>query len=313
MDVKRKIRKKPTSLWLQEKLERILEMTDIACKKYPGDFIEPDYGFWSLKKEIALMYWIWPFLQIASKYFKHYYYIDLFSGSGLVKADSSFFVGSPLVAICSTLPDKKFTQFVCFEVNNDRKNSLEKRTAIAAEKHETCQPKIFNADCNQNIKNILEECCPSYKSCYLAFIDPQGFTDLKWNTIEQLLKHGKGDIILNFPTYGINRNMNIERSKNSLTEFFGDNLWCDKTNSEELIKHYMNKIASFGKAVDNVTVKDGSNHTLYDLIFATGSSGMNNVMTDLKSILEKIKTKDFQKMLQVLAGPQEQLIRYNKM
>jgi len=305
--LKRRIRKKPTGLWLQEKLERILEMTEIVCKEYPGEFIEPEYGFWSLKKEIALMYWIWPFLQIASKYFKSYYYIDLFAGSGLVKADSSYFVGSPLVAICSTLSDKKFAQFICFELDNDRKNSLEKRAAIAAEQYETCCPKIFNSDCNQNIKQVLEDCCPSYKSCFLAFIDPQGISDLKWITVEQLLKHGKGDFILNFPTSGINRNLNIERSKNTLTEFFGDNLWCEKTNSDDLIKHYMNKIASYGKTVDNVPVKDQYNHRLYDLIFATGSSGMNNVMIDLKAILEKIKTKDFRNVFEVLAGPQQQL------
>lgn len=307
MGMKRKIRKKPTGLWLKEKLERILEMTDIVCEKYPGNFVEPDYGFWSLKKEIALMYWVWPFLQIASRWFKNYYYIDLFSGSGLVKADSSFFVGSPLVAICSTLPKKKFKEFVCFELDNERKNILEQRTALAAEKYKTCKPEIFPTDCNQNIKTVLEEYCPNYNSCYLAFVDPQGFTDLKWNTVEQLLKHGIGDIILNFPTYGINRNMKIERVRNSLTEFFGDTMWLNYNNSDELIQHYMNKIGQYRSAVDNVTVKDESNHPLYDLIFATNSSGMNNVMMDLKLKLEKIKTKDLRNVLQVLAGPQQQL------
>ncbi len=49
------------------------------------------------------------------------------------------------------------------------------------------------------------------------------------------------------------------------------------------------------------------NHQLYDIIFATGSSGMNNVMTDLKGILEKIKTKDFRNVFEVLAGSQQQL------
>ena len=50
----------------------------------------------------------------------------------------------------------------------------------------------------------------------------------------------------------------------------------------------------------------------FDLIFATGSSGMNNVMTDLKLKLEKIKTKDFRNVFQVLAGPQQQLTRFDK-
>ena len=148
---------------------------------------------------------------------------------------------------------------------------------------------MFNSDCNSRISNVLDECCQSCDSCFLAFIDPQGIGDLKWKTLERLLMYGKGDLIINFPTSCINRNINIERSKSSLTEFFGDNYWCDLL-IEDLIEYYMNKIASFGKVVDNIPVRDELNHRLYDLIFATGSSGMNNVLKDLKSKLEKIKT-----------------------
>lgn len=300
----------PTGEWLLEKSKRILEMTEIVSEQCPGQIIEPEYGFWSLKKEIALMYLIWPFLQIASKYFKSFYYIDLFAGSGLVKADSIFFAGSPLVAICSTLPDKKFDQFICFEVNEERKSALEKRSSIAAQRYETCCPKIFNSDCNQKLEHILEEFCPSDRNCYLAFIDPEGI-DLKWTTLQKLLVHGKGDIILNFPTSGIIRNANIDWSERALTDFFGDDSWCEiNPNSDDLIKHYMNKIAGYRKVVDNMPVVDELNHRLYDLIFATDSKGMNNVLADLKAKLERIKTKDIRNILQVIAGPQQQLTGY---
>jgi len=303
-------RKIPTGEWLAGKLDRILEMTKIVSEQCPGQF-EPDYGFWSLKKEIALMYWVWPFLQIASKNFKSYYYIDLFAGSGLVKAESEYFVGSPLVAICSTLPDKKLNQFICFEVDETRKNALEKRAAIAAKHFETCCPKIFNSDCNQKLEHVLEEFCPSDRSCYLAFIDPEGI-DLKWTTLQKLLVHGKGDIILNFPTSGIIRNIPLERSKRKLSAFFGDKSWREiPPNSDDLIQNYMNKIAVYRKAVDNMAVVDESNHRLYDLIFATNSKGMNNVLSDLKAKLERIKTKHIRNILQVIGGgPQQQLMGY---
>lgn len=306
----KKSRKIPTGEWLLGKTKRILEMTEIVAEQCPGQVIEPEYGFWSLKKEIALMYWIWPFLQIASKYFNSYYYIDLFAGSGLVKADAVFFAGSPLVAICSTLPDKKFDQFICFEVNEDRKSALEKRSSIAAQCYETCCPKIFNSDCNQKLEHILEEFCPSDRNCYLAFIDPEGI-DLKWTTLQKLLVHGKGDIILNFPTLGITRNIPLERSKRKLTDFFGDKSWREiPPNSDDLIQSYMNKIAGYRKVVANMPVVDELNHRLYDLIFATNSNGMNNVLSDMKAKLERIKTKDFRNILQVIAGPQQQLTGY---
>ena len=304
-------RKIPTGEWLQRKWERILEMTKIVSEQCPGQITEPEYGFWSLKKEIALMYWIWPFLQIASKYFNSFYYIDLFAGSGLVKVGSDFFVGSPLVAICSTLPDKKFDQFICFEIDEARKNALEKRASIVAEHFETCCPKVFNSDCNQKMVQILKEFCPSDKNCYLAFIDPEGISDLKWTTLNNLLVYGKGDIILNFPTSGIIRNINVDKSKRTLTDFFGDNQWCEiNPNSDDLIKHYMNKIACYRKVVDNMPVVDELNHRLYDLIFATDSKGMNNVMSDMKTRLERYKTKDFHNIHKVIAGPQQQLTGY---
>lgn len=286
-------------------------MTTIVTEQTQGKITEPEYGFWSLKKEIALMYWTWPFLQIASQHFTSFYYIDLFAGSGLMKCGSHFFIGSPLVAVCSTLPDKKFDQYICFEIDESRKNALEKRASIAADHFETCCPKVFNVDCNKGLERVLKEFCPSERSCYLAFIDPQRINDFKWRTLHTLLIHGKGDIILNFPTSGIIRNLSIAKSKKALTDFFGDNKWCEiNPNADDLVNYYMNKIAyvdGYRRAVDNLSVTDGSNHRLYDLIFATGSVGMKNVMLNMKSRLEKIKTEDFQVIHQVLAGPQTQL------
>jgi len=286
-------------------------MTTIVTEQCQGEITEPEYGFWSLKKEIALMYWVWPFLQIASQYFSSFYYIDLFAGSGLMKAGPHFFVGSPLVAVCSTLPDKKFNQYICFEIDKSRKNALEKRASIVADHFETCCPKVFNVDCNEELERVLKEFCPSEESCYLAFIDPQRIKDLKWRTLHTLLTHGKGDIILNFPTSGIMRNLNIAKSKKALADFFGDDSWCEvNPNTDNIINYYMKKIEyvdGYRRTVDNLSVTNESNSRLYDLIFATGSRGMKNVVVDMKSRLEKIKTKDFRAIQQVLAGPQTQL------
>ncbi len=286
-------------------------MTKIVSEHYPAQYIEPKYGFWSLKKEIALMYWIWPFLQIASKYFKSQYYIDLFAGSGLFKAGSDFFVGSPIVAICSTLSDKKFDQFICFELNEDCKNALEKRASAIAEQFDTNCPKVFNYDCNQKLEQVLDDYCPSQKSCYLAFIDPQGINDLKWTTLVKLLDHCKGDIILNFPTSGINRNLNQTKSRNAITEFFGDNEWCEiDQNMDNLVEHFMKKISRFRKVVDCIPVIDEGNHRLYDLIFATNSEGMKNVLFDLKNRLERYSTKDFRNIHSVTTDGQQQITDY---
>ena len=48
--------KTPTSEWLKSKLNRLIEMTDVLKTISPELYteVDPDYGFWSLKKEIAL-------------------------------------------------------------------------------------------------------------------------------------------------------------------------------------------------------------------------------------------------------------------
>jgi len=159
------------------------------------------------------------------------------------------------------------------------------------------------------LENILSKYCPSNDSCYLAFVDPQGITDLKWSTLQKLLTHGKGDVILNFPTSGIIRNLDI--AKDALTQFFGDENWCNiNPSSDDLIQYYMNKIShadGYARNVDNIPVIDESNHRLYDLIFATGSRGMTNVLSDLKNRLGRLKTRDFREIHKVVAGPQTQL------
>lgn len=290
-------------------------MTGVVSKEYQGMYSEPEYGFWSLKKEISLMYWIWPFLQIAKQYFDSFYYLDLFAGSGLMKADSYFFVGSPIVAMGSSRVDKKFDQYICFEMYPVRKAALEKRAEIAAKTFDTCKPIILNQDCNLAIEQVLDEYCPR-NACFLAFVDPQRVSDLKWVTLQKLLSHCKGDLILNFPTSGIVRNLNIPESHDVLSSFFGDENWDDvQKDTDSILSYYMQKIQSIyvggkSRSVEYLPVLDEQNHRLYDLIFATGSAGMKNALDDLKERLEKVKTRDFRQLHDVVAGPQRQLFDY---
>jgi three-Cys-motif partner protein len=304
----------PTGEWLQSKFGRLVEMTKIVSAECQGQYLEPEYGFWSLKKEIALMYWIWPFLQIASQHFVSFYYIDLFAGSGLMKADSYYFVGSPIVAVGSTLPDKKFSEYICLEIVKSRREALERRAVIAAKHFRTCCPRIFGVDCNKELPRILDDFCPRDRTCFLAFVDPEGISDLKWDTLHKLLVHGKGDIILNFPTSGIIRNFSQPQSEKALSDFFGDSGYKEiSPTADNMVEYYKNKIASadgFRRTVDNLPITDESSHRLYDLIFATGSTGMSKVMSDMKKRLDRIKTKDFREIHRVIAGPQSQLTSF---
>lgn len=298
----------PTSEWLRTKLDRLIEITDVVKKMTPNLYSEPDpaYGFWSIKKEIALMYWAYPFQQIAKKHFKFFYYIDLFAGSGLMKAENSFFVGSPIVAVASTLKTHQFSQYICMEADETRKKALEKRAEAACNHFGTRKAQVFHADCNVQLESILKSYCAASDSCFLAFIDPQGYSDLKWKTVEKLLRHGKGDIILNFPTMGINRNLKNPECAPALSEFFGDANWKVR-DIDEALENYKFRLSQSRKYVDNLEVKDEQQRRLYDLVFATNSQGMRNALTDLKRRLDKIQTKTIRGLYAVVAEGQKQL------
>jgi len=300
----------PTDEWLQDKLIRLEKMTDLVKEFSPSLYTEadPNYGFWSIKKEIALMYWSYPFQIIASKHFASFYYIDFFAGSGLMKAEKDFFVGSPIVAVSSSLKEKSFSKYICVEYDLERKVALEQRMTHVCKDCQTCSPTVIQADTNKEIDTILKECSRD-NSCFLAFIDPQKYTDLKWSTLEKLMKHGKGDIILNFPTMSITRNLGNADCLKSLSEFFGDDQWSTLSivNTDTVLEHFKQNIRKYRNNVDSLEVRDETNHRLFDLVFATSSTGMNNVVASLKKKLDAIRTKDIKGLYAVVAQKQKQM------
>jgi three-Cys-motif partner protein len=143
----------------------------------------------------------------------------------------------------------------------------------------------------------------------LSFVDPQGVADLKWETLETLLKHGTGDIILNFPTMGINRNLNNEDCIPVLTEFLGTEDWIGK-DIDYVFNQYKSRIAMHRQSVSSIEVLDEKNRRLYDLVFTTGSVGMRNALEDVKKRLNEIETKTIRGLYEVVAENQKQITEF---
>lgn len=142
----------PTPEWLLDKLKWLQEMTKVLQAISPEIYTEVDheYGFWSLKKEIALMYLAYPFQNIAhspKSGFSSWYYIDLFAGSGLMKvSDHQFFAGSPVVAIGSTLKNKPFSKYICIEGDANRCKVLQQRLDTACSHYQTCKAEVHQRE-----------------------------------------------------------------------------------------------------------------------------------------------------------------------
>jgi three-Cys-motif partner protein len=82
---------------------------------------------WSIKKLLALDYYIGPFVKIMrSKNFSKLYYVDPFSGSGILKLkEKHFFPGSPLIPLFR-YHETPFHSYYLSDVNSKYISALRK-------------------------------------------------------------------------------------------------------------------------------------------------------------------------------------------
>lgn len=120
------------------------------------------------------------------------------------------------------------------------------------------------------------------------------------------MSYGTGDIILNFPTMSLNRNITKIESRQSVSDFIGDEDWTqlNPLNIDNVLDHYKSKMNRFRREVHSIEVKGDKNNRLFDLVFATNSKGMKNAMEDLKQKLNAIRTKDIKGLYSVVAEGQ---------
>jgi three-Cys-motif partner protein len=156
-------------------------------------------------------------------------YIDLLAGPGknAISKSGEIVLGSPLVAL--HYPFDKF-----FFVEKDEKlfESLDARVFASSRSQDV---RLFNGDCNVEIAKIIENIHKiehhaaqgSWQSLNLVFADPEGF-EVHWDTIATLGRETRSDLIINFSTSGITRNI-VDAFKlqkvHAIDRFLGSRAW----------------------------------------------------------------------------------------
>jgi len=184
---------------------------------------------WSIKKLLLLKYYLPSFKQICStrNNFNSWYYADPFCGSGLFSfkdkdLKNEVFPGSSMVGAI-TASKFNFTNCIFSELNPKNVNALNERLEDSKYLLNKKTYKAKVKEFTDAAKDIAE--FRKYRMAILVFIDPVGYKDIKWESIERLFKLVGVDVILNFMTYTIA--LNVSDSKNNskkdknLTEFFG--------------------------------------------------------------------------------------------
>lgn len=247
-------------------------------------------GPWAfLKLAFLWNYAYYTYTPIIGKRYKNMCYVDLFAGCGMdYFYDSSrnrqFMLGSPLL-MATLRSGRPFETCYFFECQPEFAKVLEQRLNILASAGKlTCRNYKLYADCNIDIRHLIDELKRIDNCHFLLFVDPYS-TEINWETLEKLLKlkYPSFDMIFNFQPFGVNRK---SYNPKTILQYFGDmskevsqrryyrklyKVRDDKT-LEFLEQCYIQKLKEFPNMVRTiraVRIKSGTGSYYYDLIYTT--------------------------------------------
>lgn len=269
-----------------EKVKELKELADAVVRAGGPDIkrgIDFPYRRWTIFKLIAHLLYTPLYTSIIEKYFAEFYYVDLFSGSGLgyiseedVKEAVRTFTGTLRIAGSPLIPlsivRKPFSRIYLNDMDQNKILLLRKRieAASAASKNleykrwfpfqiDSSRIRIYSLDANLIIDTIVKEIEGAYESliksknkgCHAYFfIDPSGL-EFKRKSLEKILKSKvRNDIMILFNSYGAAlqayNHIKFDQSDAALRKCLGDSY-------EE---HIENHAKSLGKKKNDLTIRE---------------------------------------------------------
>lgn len=236
----------------------------------------------SERKHCILRAYIYIFSTSMKNKWRHLNYIDLFAGPGLCynSKQRKEILGSPLLALKTKY---QFTSLHLVELDSKILEILKKRLDIHRPEDSTTKIYPYNGDCNKEIDNIIKS-LPLEWCLSLAFVDPEGF-QFKFETLKKLVINRRVDLIINFPTRAVLRNIKRrwERKQSRLDNLvpgwrslFSHAIVDHREATLKVLDLFKRKLEELGyreiKDENQIPVYSSSTQQkLYDLIFASKS------------------------------------------
>ncbi len=250
----------------------------------------PEHDVWSVKKLVALHSYIKPYCQIMRKQgFKKLHYVDLFSGSGLLRINNKILPGTSLVPFTRLKDGYHFDNYFLADANSKFVTELEKRAKImlGAKNHSL---NVHSLDFEKSVQRKFGTSTGKYKdNGYLVVLDPFGF-DVSWNSLVDILRGRSVDIFITFMTKATERNKNIAHSENSLNRIFGDSSWKEKEDFLDLYRTKIHNIPSESwnpyKTTEIAVETAGSSK--YHLIFASRAAVAHKPFSWIQTHIDKV-------------------------
>lgn len=238
---------------LMDEGKKILSVSDKDPTKAVPTY---DKGYWTGLKLILLKYYLKPYLNILGKQGKKLAYVDLFAGPGLDKIGDSetAVLGSPLIPLVIRESRYQFASLIFSEIDPDYCTALKKRVALV---DSSGRPTVLCEDANIVVKHLSDILRGIDHA--LVFLDPEGM-ELDWNSLNQLVSNIDCDLIINFPSSGIVRNLQNRQTDSRMDSFLG--LAGEKipttANEDWALAKYRSNLQKIGKDISmEIKVKSG--------------------------------------------------------
>lgn len=148
-------------------------------------------------------------------------FIDLFSGPGkcIIKDEKREIDSGGIRAF--NRDKAPFNEYFYFDICKSNVEALKKRTSTKPNCHVRC------GDSNTLVKELVAKLLKQKYRYHFAFIDPFGPDGLKFETLGELAKLDKMDMLIHFPIGAIKRNLKtwIGNKDSILDNFLGTGAW----------------------------------------------------------------------------------------
>ena len=253
-----------------------------------------DKGAWTGLKLILEKYYLKTYLDILGRNTR-VGYVDLFAGPGLnlIGDEKVPIPGSPLIPIMLPESKQRFSSYIFSDTDKNYVKALRERVRLA--RHDVSGTvNIMSKDANlvvDDLPKLLEE--ERIGHCFV-FIDPEGM-EFKWESLQKLVRDVRCDLIINFPSSGIQRNLHNPSTTRSVAEFLGPGTNHIPASADErwAIEMYRANLRRIGKDISTeIEVRSGSTFH-YHLIPAVrktygGSPWFFRVFVEAKKKIERL-------------------------
>lgn len=168
-------------------------------------------------------------------------FIDLFAGPGkcIIRGSQEEILSGGMRALNKAEPS--FNEYYYFDIQDINADSLKRRIAAKSNCFVEC------GDSNILIKKLVEKLEQKSYRYHFAYIDPFGPEGLKFETLKELAKLKKMDMMINFPIGPIKRNLSawVKRVNTPLDNFLGIDKWRVKIKNVSKNKIYQVLIDTF--------------------------------------------------------------------